>query len=190
MGELQDCVNGTPVVPRVSRSEAAFDIRSQRKLAVDEPFTVAETSRPLLAASWRVQAPAPAARCRGAPTRVGSRCRAAGAATARLSDTGQPASGRGWQPNLNGTPVVPRVSRSEAAFDIRSQRKLAADEPFTVAETSRPLLAASWRVQAPAPAARCRGAPTRVGSRCRAAGAATARLSDTGQPASGRRVAT
>ena len=34
LGELQDCVNGTPVSPRVSRwSEAAFDIRSLRKLA-------------------------------------------------------------------------------------------------------------------------------------------------------------
>ena len=48
---------------------------------------------------------------------------------------------------MNGTPVVPRVSRwSEAAFDIRSLRKLAADGPFTVAEPSRPLLAASLSV--------------------------------------------
>ena len=55
LGELQDCVNGTPVVPRVSRwSEAAFDIRSLRKLAADGPFTVAEPSRPLLAASLSV----------------------------------------------------------------------------------------------------------------------------------------
>ena len=44
LGELQDCVNGTPVVPRVSRwSEAAFDIRSLRKMAADGPFTVAES---------------------------------------------------------------------------------------------------------------------------------------------------
>ena len=43
--------------------------------------------------------------------------------------------------------VVPRVSRwSEAAFDIRSLRKLVADGPFTVAESSRPLLAASLSV--------------------------------------------
>ena len=52
LGELQDCVNGTPVVPRVSRwSEAAFDIRSLRKLAADGPLTVAESSRLLVAAS-------------------------------------------------------------------------------------------------------------------------------------------
>ena len=55
LGELLDCVNGTLVVPRVSRwSEAAFDIRSLRKLAADGPFTVAESSRPLLAASLSV----------------------------------------------------------------------------------------------------------------------------------------
>ena len=55
LGELQDCVNGTLVVPRVSRwSEAAFDIRSLRKLAADGPFTVEESSRPLLAASLSV----------------------------------------------------------------------------------------------------------------------------------------
>ena len=56
LSELQDCVNGTPLSPRVSRwSEAAFDIRSLRKLAADGPFTVAESSRRLLAAScpWR-----------------------------------------------------------------------------------------------------------------------------------------
>ena len=48
---------------------------------------------------------------------------------------------------MNGTPVVPRVSRwSEAAFDIRSLRKLAADGPLTVAEPSRLLLAASLSV--------------------------------------------
>ena len=55
LGELQDCVNGTPVVPRVSRwSEAAFDIRALRKLAADGPLTVAEPSRLLLAASLSV----------------------------------------------------------------------------------------------------------------------------------------
>ena len=55
LGELQDCVNGTPVMPRVSRwSEAAFDIRSLRKLAADGPLTVAEPSRLLLAASLSV----------------------------------------------------------------------------------------------------------------------------------------
>ena len=48
--ELMDVVDG-PVVPRVSRwSEAAFDIRSLRKLAKDGPLSVAESSRPLLAA--------------------------------------------------------------------------------------------------------------------------------------------
>lgn len=42
---------------------------------------------------------------------------------------------------------MPRVSRwSEAAFDIRSLRKLAADGPLTVAESSGPLLAASLAV--------------------------------------------
>ena len=55
INELADCVNGTPIVPRVSRwSEAAFDIRSLRKLAADGPLTVAESSRPLLAASLSV----------------------------------------------------------------------------------------------------------------------------------------
>ena len=55
LGELQDCVNGTPVVSRVSRwSEAAFDIRSLRKLAADGPLAVAEPSRLLLAASLSV----------------------------------------------------------------------------------------------------------------------------------------
>ena len=55
LGELQDCVNGPPVMPRVSRwSEAAFDIRSLRKLAADGPLAVAESSRPLLAASLSV----------------------------------------------------------------------------------------------------------------------------------------
>ena len=55
LGELQDCVNGTPVVPCVSRwSEAAFDIWALRKLAADGPLTVAEPSRLLLAASLSV----------------------------------------------------------------------------------------------------------------------------------------
>ena len=52
LAELQDVVEGCPVVPRVSRwSEAAFDIRALRKLAQDGPLSVAESSRPLLAAS-------------------------------------------------------------------------------------------------------------------------------------------
>ena len=55
LGELQDCVTGTPVVPRVLRwSEAAFDIRSLRKLTADGPLSVAEPSRLLLAASLSV----------------------------------------------------------------------------------------------------------------------------------------
>ena len=38
LGELQDCVNGTPLVPRVSRwSEASADIRATRKAAKDGP---------------------------------------------------------------------------------------------------------------------------------------------------------
>ena len=55
LGELQDCVNGTPIVPRVARwSEAAFDIRSLRKLAADGPLSVEESSRLILAASLSV----------------------------------------------------------------------------------------------------------------------------------------
>ena len=55
LGELQDCANGTPIVPRVSRwSESSFDIRALRQLAVDGPFTIAPDSRPLLAASLAV----------------------------------------------------------------------------------------------------------------------------------------
>ena len=55
LGELQDCANGTPIVPRVSRwSESAFDIRALRQLAVDGPFSVDHASRPLLAASLAV----------------------------------------------------------------------------------------------------------------------------------------
>ena len=52
LGELQDCVNGTPVIPRVARwSEASEDIRATRKLALDGPLACAPESRPLLAAS-------------------------------------------------------------------------------------------------------------------------------------------
>ena len=50
--ELQDCVNGTPVVPRVARwSEASEDIRACRKLALDGPLACAPESRHLLTAS-------------------------------------------------------------------------------------------------------------------------------------------
>ena len=52
LGELQDVVNGTPVVPRVARwSEASEDIRATRKAALDGPLAVAPESRPLLTAS-------------------------------------------------------------------------------------------------------------------------------------------
>ena len=55
LGELKDCVNGTQVVPRVSRwSEAGDDIRALRRLVKDGPLSVEETSRPLLAASLSV----------------------------------------------------------------------------------------------------------------------------------------
>ena len=55
LGELQDCVHKTPVIPRVSRwSEAAFDIRALRQLAVDGPLSAEAESRPLLAASLSV----------------------------------------------------------------------------------------------------------------------------------------
>ena len=55
LGELKDCVNGTQVIPRVSRwSEAGDDIRSLRRLVKDGPWSVEETSRPLLAASLSV----------------------------------------------------------------------------------------------------------------------------------------
>ena len=55
LGELQDCVNGTPLSPRVARwSEAAFDIRALRKLAADGPLACEEGSRALLAASLSV----------------------------------------------------------------------------------------------------------------------------------------
>ena len=52
LAELQDVVNGTPVVPRVARwSEASEDIRATRKAALDGPLAVAPESRPLLTAS-------------------------------------------------------------------------------------------------------------------------------------------
>ena len=52
LGELQDCVNGTTVVPRVSRwSESSEDIRAVRKLAADGPLACAPESRALLSAS-------------------------------------------------------------------------------------------------------------------------------------------
>ena len=55
LAELLDHVKGAQVLPRVTRwSEAAFDIRSLRRLAADGPLTVAEESRPLLAASLSV----------------------------------------------------------------------------------------------------------------------------------------
>ena len=55
LGELQDCCNGTQVLPRVSRwSEASDDIRALRRLVKDGPFTLEEHSRPLLAASLSV----------------------------------------------------------------------------------------------------------------------------------------
>ena len=52
LAELQDCVNGTPIVPRISRwSESSLDIRAVRKLAKDGPLSCAESSRALLTAS-------------------------------------------------------------------------------------------------------------------------------------------
>ena len=52
INELRDVVNGTEVIPRVSRwSEAGDDIRALRRLAVDGPLSVEAESRPLLAAS-------------------------------------------------------------------------------------------------------------------------------------------
>ena len=53
LAELQDAAGGrVPIHPRVSRwSDAAFDIRSLRKMAADGPLAVEESSRPLLAAS-------------------------------------------------------------------------------------------------------------------------------------------
>ena len=50
--ELQDCVRGTPLVPRVARwSEAAADIRALRSMAKDGPLAVSVESRALLTAS-------------------------------------------------------------------------------------------------------------------------------------------
>ena len=55
LGELRDVVNGTVVLPRVSRwSEAGDDIRALRRLVKDGPFTVEKTSRDLIAASLSV----------------------------------------------------------------------------------------------------------------------------------------
>ena len=55
LNELRDVVNGTTVIPRVSRwSESAFDIRALRKLAVDGPLSAEVESRPLLAASLSI----------------------------------------------------------------------------------------------------------------------------------------
>ena len=55
LGELQDCVNGTPLVPRVTRwSEASEDIRALRRLAADGPLACEETSRLLVSASLSV----------------------------------------------------------------------------------------------------------------------------------------
>ena len=52
LDELRDCVNGTPVSPRVARwSEAAADIRALRKSAADGPLAVDPESRGLLTAS-------------------------------------------------------------------------------------------------------------------------------------------
>ena len=52
LAELQDVVNGTPVMPRVARwSEAAEDIRALRKAAKDGPLACAPGSRDLLTAS-------------------------------------------------------------------------------------------------------------------------------------------
>ena len=53
--ELADLVNGTRLVPRVTRwSEASEDIRGLRKLAADGPLTVERASRGLLGASLSV----------------------------------------------------------------------------------------------------------------------------------------
>jgi len=53
LGELQDCVNGTPLVPWVARwSESTADIRALRRYAKDEPLAVAPESRGLLTASF------------------------------------------------------------------------------------------------------------------------------------------
>ena len=55
LGELQDCVTGVRIVPRVARwSEAAEDIRALRSIAADGPLAVEESSRSLVAASLAV----------------------------------------------------------------------------------------------------------------------------------------
>ena len=55
LAELQDCVNGCPVIARRTRwSEASEDIRALRKGAADGPLSVDEGSRDLLAASLSV----------------------------------------------------------------------------------------------------------------------------------------
>ena len=53
LGELQDVVQGAcRMEPRVSRwSEATFDIRALRKGIKDGPFSVEESTRPLMLAS-------------------------------------------------------------------------------------------------------------------------------------------
>ena len=55
INELSDCVNGTQVIPRVSRwSESGDDIRALRRLVKDGPFNIEPGSRALLAASLSV----------------------------------------------------------------------------------------------------------------------------------------
>ena len=50
--ELQDCVNGTRIIPRVARwSDASEDIRALRRLVADGPLACEPRSRDLLAAS-------------------------------------------------------------------------------------------------------------------------------------------
>lgn len=52
LAELEDCANGIPLEPRVSRwSEASADIRALRKMAKDGPLSCVEGSRLLVAAS-------------------------------------------------------------------------------------------------------------------------------------------
>ena len=52
LAELQDCVNGTPIMPRVTRwSEASEDIRATRKYAADGPLACDPASRDLITAS-------------------------------------------------------------------------------------------------------------------------------------------
>ena len=55
VNELSDVVNGTQVIPRVSRwSESGDDIRALRRLVKDGPLSLEEGSRALLAASLSV----------------------------------------------------------------------------------------------------------------------------------------